>query len=92
VHLANSEPLAQDCLDVSDVHSLAAFATSPSAVLYVAGTGESQVLLVERGGTRLRYVPDRADPAPAAEPETVASAEIPDQRLADYDTAAESAC
>lgn len=88
VRLAASPSWERDCLEVADEESLAAFAATPSAVLYVVGSSGRQVLIAERGGTRLRYVPRVAtDPAPrggspsgpAAPPE---SPFLPEQRAA----------
>jgi hypothetical protein len=54
VHLTSAAPWEQSCLDVSDISSLAALAATPSAVLYVVDVGEHQLLIAERGATRLR--------------------------------------
>ena len=88
----------QSCLDVSDADSLSAFAAAPGAVLFVVGSGDSRILIAERGQTRLRYVP-ATEPTPDAAPDTVTStghsessepepalvsagAEVPEQRTA----------
>jgi signal peptidase I len=73
VHLTSAAPWEQSCLDVSDISSLAALAATPSAVLYVVDVGEHQLLIAERGATRLRcrLTNDPGTPAAASAETTV---------------------
>jgi signal peptidase I len=89
VHLTNTESLERSCLDVNDAESLAAFAATPAAVLYVVDEGEHRTLIAERGGTRLRYVPEQRAGTPTARTEEPAvSPEIPEQRTSSVDDGA----
>lgn len=84
VHLANAASWERDCLDVTEPDSLAAFAASPSAVLYVIESGDRHTLIAERAGTRLRYAPGpaAATSTTVGSPARPASPALPEQRTA----------